>query len=209
MLNTLVTQSGVPASQLEAEIRTIHQRHGTSEYSYLIEDIPSLQAMHPTGDLRTIYHDAIEAYGEARRTTLTLYPGVRHTLEEIKRAGSRIVAYTESLSYVTAQRIRKMDLDGLIDVLYSPADHDFPPGVSANDLRSFPEEKYAPKLTRMEHTLPGELKPNPARLASDSRPVGREVYLRTVCRRQFDERHRHGSKCPSVRRLGKVWSGSS
>jgi FMN phosphatase YigB (HAD superfamily) len=57
-------------------------------------------------------------------------------------------------------------LDPLIDFLYSPADHDFPAGVSAEDLRSRPPDEYELKHTVHRRTPAGHLKPDPAVLSA-------------------------------------------
>ena len=43
MLRVLVEESGVPQERLEEEIRRVHQRHKTSEYVPLIQELPSLR----------------------------------------------------------------------------------------------------------------------------------------------------------------------
>jgi FMN phosphatase YigB (HAD superfamily) len=166
MIHTLVDLSGVPAERLEPEIREVHQRRGTSEYSYLLQELPSLQSRHPGEDLGELYRPAIDAYRRARDESLRVYPGVLETLGAIKEAGTAVVAYTESLAFYTSYRLRVLSLDPLIDFLYSPADHDFPAGVSAEDLRSRPSEEYELKHAVHRHTPAGHLKPDPAVLSS-------------------------------------------
>lgn len=89
--------SGVDRNQLYADAHEVHQRHGTSEYSFLIQEMRTLIALHPNGEFRRIYDDAIHAFRSARKRTLRLYPTVMDTLMEIKRRGTLIVAYTESM----------------------------------------------------------------------------------------------------------------
>jgi FMN phosphatase YigB (HAD superfamily) len=43
MFEKIVEISGVPAEELKAEIKRIHRKHGTSEYSFLIEELPSIR----------------------------------------------------------------------------------------------------------------------------------------------------------------------
>jgi hypothetical protein len=43
LLDGIVRISGIPQDELEPEIRDIHQRRGTAEYSYLIGELPSLR----------------------------------------------------------------------------------------------------------------------------------------------------------------------
>lgn len=161
LLDEIVRISGVDEAVLKRQIRTIHQRRGTSEYSFLIQELPVLRELHgPEADLGELYDEAIHAYRSARLEALTPYPSVVETLTTIKRQGVRIAAYTESLAYYTQYRLRKLGLDGVIDVLYSPPDHDFPTGVNADELRKLPDDAYDLRFTRHEHTPIGVLKPD-------------------------------------------------
>lgn len=162
LLDGIVRISGIPQEELEPEIRKIHQRRGTSEYSYLIGELPPLKALHGDGDLQVVYADAINAAREAREEVVRLYPTVHETLSAIHDAGTVIAGYTESLAFVTAARAKKLGLDGVLDYLYSPADHDFPDGVSASDLRRRDDPTaYELQHTEHRHTPPGHLKPAP------------------------------------------------
>jgi phosphoglycolate phosphatase-like HAD superfamily hydrolase len=163
LLNGIVSISGIPQEELEPEIRKIHQARGTSEYSYLIGELPALNDLHgPDANLQEIYKDAIEAAREARRRVRRLYPGVLETLKLISAEGTTIAGYTESLAFVTSARVKKLGLDGVLDFLYSPEDHDFPEGVSPQDLRTLNDEAYELEHTEHRHTPQGHLKPSPA-----------------------------------------------
>lgn len=160
MLDELLRIARVPREQLLREIREVHQRRGTSEYSYLIQELGCLRR-DPEEDLLETYDDAIHAYRSARKEALETYADVIPTLESIKSTGTSIVAYTESLAFYSIQRMRRLGLDGLIDVLYSPRDHDFPRGVSVEDLRMFEDEHYELASTEHRHTPEGHTKPEP------------------------------------------------
>ena len=123
MLERLTADSGVPRETLEQEFFAIHQRHGTTEYAFAIQELPSLRARHPPEELPTRYAAAIEAYRTMRRRTLALYPGVLDTLRTIRAAGTLVVAYTESRAYYADYRVRALGLDGALDYLYSLPDH--------------------------------------------------------------------------------------
>ena len=161
MLDSLIEQSGLPREQLLDEVQAVHRRHGTSEYAFLIEELPSLRRLHPGSDLNEVYRTAVEARRRARNQSLRLYPGVRETLTALREQGTVVVGYTESMAYYSSTRVRKLGLDGLLSVLYSPADHELPRGLTREQVRRHPEEHY--QLTRVlhRHTPPGELKPNP------------------------------------------------
>src|SRR5678815_2102577 len=108
MLARLAADSGVPREALEREFRALHQRHGTTEYAFAIQELPSLRAQHPGEDLVARYAAAIEQYRTARRRTLRLYPGVAEALAAIRATGCLVVGYTESRAYYVNYRVRAL-----------------------------------------------------------------------------------------------------
>jgi FMN phosphatase YigB (HAD superfamily) len=161
MLDVILERSGVEKEALLREIKSIHQLHGTAEYHFLIEHLPSLKKLHPGIDLTELYADAISAYKAARNERMQLYPTVGESLLKIKSSGSLIVGYTESQLYYTQYRIKKLGLDGVIDCLFSSEDHALPVNANVQDLEVYQEENY--RLTHTKHhiTPAGEIKPNP------------------------------------------------
>jgi phosphoglycolate phosphatase len=166
LLDSVIEISGLPREVVESEVRAVHQRVGTSEYSFLLQELSILADVHGTDDYLPLYEPAIAAFRRARSDATTLYPGVQETLKIIKASGVTIVAYTESLSFHTALRFRWLDLDGLIDVLYSPTDHDISPTTELADVRQHPDEYYRLKVTSHRHTPSGHFKPDTDVLAS-------------------------------------------
>lgn len=162
LLHALAHASRVPRSLLEREIRTVHQRRRTSEYTYLLDELPSLRALHPGEKPSEIYAEALHRFRSSRKQRLHLYPTVMRTLLAVKRQGVPIIAYTESLSFHAASRLRALGLDGIVDYLYSPTDHDLPEGVSFEDLRTLPPDRYGLRRTQHRHTPLGHLKPDVA-----------------------------------------------
>jgi phosphoglycolate phosphatase-like HAD superfamily hydrolase len=172
MLRRIEMDSGVPSTILRREFREVHQRHGTVEYAFSIEELPSLQRLHPGADLRAQYATAIEAFRTARREHLRLYAGVKAVLTQLHETGCKIVGYTESFAFYSAYRIRKLDLDLLLDDLYSPEDHDLPAGRTPDSLRRYPVSEYGLRRTVHHHTPRGARKPNPDLLLSIVKGVG-------------------------------------
>jgi phosphoglycolate phosphatase-like HAD superfamily hydrolase len=175
MLEELIRLSGLPSELLVREIRTIHQREGTSEYAFIIEELHCLRHAAGKVPMLEFYEPAIRAYGNARAEALALYPGVAEFLQGLRERGVLIVAYTESLAFYTAYRFRKLGLDRIIDFLYSPPDHDLPGGRKAESLRRYPPEHYRMARTVHRHTPKNELKPNPDILCSIIAEVGGSI----------------------------------
>jgi phosphoglycolate phosphatase-like HAD superfamily hydrolase len=171
-LDRLEYDSGIPRQVLIREIKQIHERHQTSEYAFLLQEVPSLQKLHPGENVVKIYDGAVHDYSSARKQHRRLYPGVLQTLESLKRNGVMIVGYTESMGFYSASRVRALGLDGMLDLLYSPEDHSLPQGLVREKIRVYPPESYGLLRTAHRHTPRGELKPNPAVLLDIIREVG-------------------------------------
>jgi phosphoglycolate phosphatase-like HAD superfamily hydrolase len=167
-----IEPKGIRRGRLISEIRTVHQTHGTSEYAFLLEELPCLREILPGKDIVQNFDEAIHSYRKARKEHLRLYPGVMQTLQTLKDAGVLVVAYTESMAFYTNYRLRHLQLDGLIDYLYSPADHDLPSGMTEDEIRRYPPEHYHLRYTEHRHTPKGELKPNPKILKSILDDIG-------------------------------------
>ncbi len=161
MLDQLVESSGIARDVLENDFKLVFQKHGTSEYAFAIEELPSLRKQHPGEDLVQTYAAAIHAYNSARKASLSLYPTVLETLEKLKDHGCIIVGYTESLAYYSNFRLRRLGLDRILDFVYAPPDHELPQGASTHEIRMYPEEQYRLRRTQSRTTPKGELKPNP------------------------------------------------
>ncbi|EIU6859187.1 HAD family hydrolase [Pseudomonas aeruginosa] len=160
MLDEIVRISGVPKEVLIPEIAAVHQKHGTSEYSMLIEELPSLEKVLSGRPAVDVFASAVQAYRDQRRKYLVLYPGVAETLQELKARGTRIIGYTESMAFYSNYRVKRLGLDGVLDFIFCPADHVLPEGVSVDDLRYYPAEHYSLQYTVQHFTPKGSKKPD-------------------------------------------------
>lgn len=166
MLDGIVAISGLPREQLIPEIAVIHKKHGTSEYSFLIEEMPSIRSFLNGRRAVEVFAPAIDAFRRMRREHLKLYPDVAETLLKIKGKGTRIIGYTESMAFYSNYRVRRLGLDGVLDHVFCPEDHRLPDGLSEADLRNYPASHYALKYTKQQFTPRGSKKPDTAVLAS-------------------------------------------
>lgn len=177
MLDEIERIAGIPRVELLPEIRAIHQRYGTSEYAFLIQEMPSLQKKFEGRLLAEVFDEAVHAYRRARKESLRLYEGVNETLSHLRSHGVLIVVYTESLAFYTNDRIRRLGLDDIVDFIYSPPDHALPNSVTSHTNR----EEYRLSHASHRYLKAGELKPNPAVLRDIARDCGRSleecVYL--------------------------------
>lgn len=162
LLSELEALTRIEQHDLIPAIKQLHEQKGTAEYSWLVDELPLLEPFAKDGKKpREVFDSALHAQNSARKHNTKLYPGVRSTLEYIRSNGVKIVAYTESLSFWTEWRMRTTGLDGLIDVLYSSPDHDFPEGETAESVRTLPEEEYGLKKTVHRNVARGIAKPDP------------------------------------------------
>ena len=176
MLLALEEDSGVPREVLEREIRVLHQKYGTTEYSNLLSEVPSLIDAAGAEEPWRAFPRAVDVLRSERRRCTHLYPGVLDSLGVVKAAGITVIAYTESLAYWTMWRIKRTALDGVIDVLYSAPDHDLPRGKSFEGMRSQPEASYKLQRTEHRHVPRGVLKPNTEVLLSILDSAGFEPH---------------------------------
>lgn len=61
--------SGLDPAQFYAECRVLHQAHGTSEYSFVLSQLPSFRKMYGD-DVFSVMQPAVDAFREARRDNL-------------------------------------------------------------------------------------------------------------------------------------------
>lgn len=160
MLSVLVHETGISQEALEKDFHTVFQKHGTSEYAFAIEELPSLRSRFPGENLAEKFKDAIDAYRNARKEALRLYPEALGALNAIRAKGCKVVGYTESMAFYTTQRVRSLGLDGVLDYLYCPRDHAVPRGLTRREVRRYPDAYYELKHTLQTWTPKGVMKPN-------------------------------------------------
>ena len=162
MLDHLEEETHLDRTMLKEQIQLVFQKHGTSEYEFVIEELPILRKHFSNRELAKKYQSVIQTYHSTRQTSMHLYPTVATTLHALKTKGCRIVGYTESMAFYTIRRVKTLGLDGLLDFLYSPADHDLPEDITPEQREHFCSSSSTLQYTRHRYTPKGELKPNPA-----------------------------------------------
>lgn len=161
MLDQVLAISGMERARVLADFRKVHQRHGTAEYAFSLQELECLlEAEGAPAAIEEKYQPAIEAYRAARRARLRLYPTVLETLVALRGLGCLVVGYTDSLAFYAAYRIRRLGLDGILDYLFSPADHDVPDHLPVSALRYYRDDAYGFRHTIHHHTPEGERKPS-------------------------------------------------
>jgi FMN phosphatase YigB (HAD superfamily) len=161
LLDEVARVSGIPPEVLRRDARIVHQRHRTSEYSFLLNELECLRRLHATDDIAGVYAEAIHSFRSVRKRATSLYPTVMESLVRIQETGVPVVAYTDSLAFQSFRRVKALDLDGVIAAMYSPPDHAVPDGVSLSEIRSQGPTAYEFEVTVRRELPPGAAKPDP------------------------------------------------
>lgn len=159
---------GTTPEALYPEVRSVAQRHGSSEYGWILQELPSVQRhkeqQQDPRPIPEIFKPAIEAYCEERDKHLVPYAGVTDFFNQLGQRGTLRLAATDSLAFYTFTRLRKTGLDSHIDVAYVPPDNDMPPGADLAASRSHPPAYYKSRHTQYRALPPGMKKPYPEML---------------------------------------------
>ncbi len=165
-LEVVCRGTGIPEPQLLEEFRAVHVKYGTSEYAYAVGELPSVQRLGSRA--RDLVREA-ETAVRAAVSGLGPYSGVCDTLAAVKRNGTCVVGYTESMPLYTIARVSRLGLDGLLDYLYMPPNHGAP---EAHSTGFDGGRSHSLRSTIARLTPPGELKPSPRLLLDIVAQVG-------------------------------------
>ena len=123
MIDDAMTRWSIPREVLLDDLRTVHQRHGSSEHPFALSEARSIRNLFPElseDELKQQLDPAFHAFNTARKAHLQLYPGVYEALKAIDAKGVPIVAYTDARAVNGADRIEKLGLRPFIKRLYAP-----------------------------------------------------------------------------------------
>jgi HAD superfamily hydrolase (TIGR01662 family) len=157
-LERISLETGIDIDVLKDEFKVLHEKYGTTEMSFIYKELPSIVTdFHPLFDKSTAGHkNILQEYYYNKKNNLKAYHGVIDTLKYIKSKGVKIVAFTESNVFFTKYRTKLLELDGILDAIYSPEGPDVPASVYKHDN----EDLWEPTTTMIK-TLPRETrKPN-------------------------------------------------
>ncbi len=167
--------TGSSYNRLYDEFKVVFTRHRTVEYSWAIQELPSVQGSHPAlagSELVRLHFDAVQVFQQRRRTFLRLYPEVREGLEILRNLGVQLYAVTDARRFHAVQRLRQLKLIDLLDGICCIADHADPGSEELSSIRRFDGDVYSAKV-RYEFILPvGLRKPSPEVLNSLLSEIG-------------------------------------
>jgi FMN phosphatase YigB (HAD superfamily) len=171
MLSEIHRISGIPEAELKQEIRAIHQKFRTSEFAFLIENLITIRAGSVEDTVKK-FQPAIDRFREARKQHLALYPSIVETLNTLKRFKKTLVVFTESQTFYTSMRFKKLGLEGLVDFLFTSDDHETPDSNYLASVRKHPPGHYEIMHTRHRSVGWGRLKPDPEILRAIVKEIG-------------------------------------
>jgi len=157
-LNRISQEFNIDIIELKNDFKQLHQKYGTTEASFIIDDLKLLNAQHR----ESIYIEAngsksiIHEYYSNKKSNLALFDDTLKTLSSIKSCGAMIIGFTESHSFYTKYRLKTLNIDGLIDCIYAPVDSELPETVK----KYYPEGYWEPQKTEFRYLSREVKKPN-------------------------------------------------
>jgi len=107
---------GADEAEVVSAWRASIRRHNTMDATAALSDIADALRWPPS---RAALRAARRSHQRGWANRLGTLPGVRHGLSRIRRAGCRVVAYTESPAPLTAARLARAGIAEAIDLLVS------------------------------------------------------------------------------------------
>jgi phosphoglycolate phosphatase len=129
----------------------------------------------PTKDIFKEPMPLMVAYRKACESALRPYPSVLETLVRLKDRGCLIIAFTGSRAYYAAQRVKILGLDGIFDYVYSPQDHNPPPGITQEETFHSAAETYILQQSIQRPLATGMGKPDPEALLAIIKHVDAQI----------------------------------
>jgi len=103
------------------DLKRVHQRHHDSEHPFALLETEAVRERFPNKsreELAIALDPAFHAFNSERKKRLTLYPGVKESLDELTSAGCALVAHTEGKLYSVLDRLRRLDLIDYFSTVY-------------------------------------------------------------------------------------------
>ncbi len=111
MVDAAVEIMGCNRDKLLDDLRAVHQYHHDSEHPFALLETETVKTHFTGKSLRETageLDDAFHAFNSMRKKTLRLGPGVLESLGVLERAGTTIVAHTESKLYGAYDRLERL-----------------------------------------------------------------------------------------------------
>jgi len=113
MVDAAVEIIGCDREKLLDDLRTVHQKHHDSEHPFALLETKTVVehfAGKSLGAKAKALDGAFHAFNSMRKKTLHLNPGVEESLDALERAGTTLVAHTESKLYGAYDRLERLKI---------------------------------------------------------------------------------------------------
>jgi phosphoglycolate phosphatase len=179
MVDSLVRTTGLPRVRIVQSLKEVYSRYESNEYPFAIQESEIFKPYEADFDSfnALVLEPARQAFKGARERFLRPYPGVRETLEAVRRRGLAVVGLTDAPRNAAELRLKWLRLDGAFDALYTLPGYALPENVDPEIKRRQAAGHYRIRARVVELPHDAE-KPSPAGLArvlGDLGLRGREV----------------------------------
>jgi len=163
MVSSLVETTRRPRIDIVQSLKAVYTLRESNEYPFAIQESSLFHPYRADFDSfdALVVRPAQRAFAEARRRYLHPYPGVREALAEIRRRGLTVVALTDAPRNAVENRVRLLELDGLLDALYALRGFSLPANVNPEIRRRDEAGHYRLKSTRVVELPRRAEKPSP------------------------------------------------
>ena len=174
MLSKLCDMLDARMEDLLSELRSVYERHGSVEYTFSIQALPSVAALPPELRLTVVDH-CRQAFSTARDEHLVAYPGVPETLCELYESGIVLIATTNAPLRPAIRRLERLEVDTWFAGIAARRNFAGP----ANSSQKVKDPTHSSGFASISHQwefAPSDLKPSDcmyrrALLATDTQPA--------------------------------------
>ena len=121
MVDKVVELTNCDKEQLLDDFRSVHRKYGDSEHPFALLETKTVRRLFPGYSPKIVAEKldpALFAFNSCRKRTLRAYPGVYEGLTEMKRAGIKLAAYSESNLFAAVDRLTRLKLDVFFERVY-------------------------------------------------------------------------------------------
>jgi len=131
MVASLVATTGLPRVRIVQSLKAVYSKYESNEYPFAIQESGIFEPYEADFDSfnALVLRPAREAFRAAREKYLRPYPGVRETLDALRRRGLKVVGLTDAPRNAAELRLKYLKLDGHFDALYTLPGYPLPENV--------------------------------------------------------------------------------
>lgn len=116
MVDALANRMRLDRTLLVEEFRAVYARHGSIEYSFATQELPSTVGRSPS-EIEELIDLAKTSFCEVRDASLKPYPTVSQTLRVLHHSDVRIIGVTNAPWFLATRRLKHLGVDIYFDGL--------------------------------------------------------------------------------------------